>query len=83
MGRISGKIRLPQTLKFHIMLFLSIVIVVITVMESYFIMEKVTSVLRQRAVETQVKNNKQVLYGIDQYFGGIAAIARKPGSCIR
>lgn len=80
MGRISGKIRLPQTLKFHIMLFLSIVIVVITVMESYFIMEKVTSVLRQGAVETQVKNNEQVLYGIDQYFGGIAAIARKPGS---
>lgn len=80
MGRISRKTRLPQTLKFHIMLFLSIVIVVITVMESYFIMEKVTSVLRQRAVETQVKNNEQVLYGIDQYFGGIAAIARKPGS---
>ncbi len=69
-----------QTLKMYILIPLALVVVIITILESLVILESVTQIVRLRVVEAQIMSNEQVLYGIDQYFGELARIARQPGS---
>lgn len=71
--------RATQTLKTYILIPLILIVVSITALESYYITEKVTEIVRQRVLEKQRKSNEQVLCGIDRYFQDIADIARMPG----
>lgn len=72
--------RATQTLKIYILIPLILIVVSITALESYYITEKVTEIVRQRVLETQRKSNEQVLCAIDRYFQDIADIARMPGN---
>ena len=60
--------RATKTLKIYILIPLILIVVSITALESYYITEKVTEIVRQRVLETQRKSNEQVLCEIDRYF---------------
>lgn len=74
--------QISQTVRFKIIVSLSLVILTVGLVEVTYISNHALSVVRDVIVDTRMKNNNQILNSVDQYFGAIDAIASKPGNNI-
>lgn len=72
--------QISQTVRFKIIVSLSLVILVIGLIETAYIGNHALSVVRSVIVDTRMKNNDQILNSVEQYFNTIDAIASKPGN---
>lgn len=76
----SNFCRFPHSTKFRLIIFISLIILLIFVCESFILYYMVYSAIREEMTNTIIQDNDQAIKAIDQFFYSVKVTAEKPAN---